>query len=467
MIGDAITLITPQPLEKKDISLYDYDGTLLYSYSLAEIQELEELPSPSTHEGLTFLRWNWDLSDLKTENTPMIVGANYHTTDGHTRIFVNLDSAALHIGVQLMVNGEMMVDWGDGASETKSANNVTTYYEHQYAAPGEKCITLIVTSGKVGGAYPPAPMLYDADKPSQKTNPRINRLVTKFWSGDEQIQENAWYMFDYCGMTEIALGSLGWGGNIGQYLGNYNLQFLAVPYGCNQHLRMENCYGIKHISLPNGGTSLRSYMLYFARSREDITIPSRITTTNGATFKGGSSLRSVTMGNAVATIDTESFMDCLNLESVAFSSGLTQIGPRAFANCAKLKHALLYSGVSTLGQSAFQQCESLQDINLPSGVTSIGVYALNGCSSLTQIAIPSSVTFIGERAFGECNGMLLYDFTTWTIASLDGCTFSANIFYGITSNTEIRFATKTIRDHAAAITNLTSYSAYMTYVEDI
>ena len=40
--------------EEKDVNFYDYDGTRLYSYTLAEAQALTVLPTPPEHEGLTF-----------------------------------------------------------------------------------------------------------------------------------------------------------------------------------------------------------------------------------------------------------------------------------------------------------------------------------------------------------------------------------------------------------------------------
>ena len=38
----------------KDVNFYDYDGTLVASYSLSEAQSLTALPDGPTHDGLTF-----------------------------------------------------------------------------------------------------------------------------------------------------------------------------------------------------------------------------------------------------------------------------------------------------------------------------------------------------------------------------------------------------------------------------
>ena len=72
----------------------DYDGKLLYKYSMQELQNLTELPVPTVeHENLTFDEWNWTLEDLKNEqarfkvqintkqNRNIIDALNYKATD--------------------------------------------------------------------------------------------------------------------------------------------------------------------------------------------------------------------------------------------------------------------------------------------------------------------------------------------------------------------------------------------------
>ena len=42
------------PVSLKDVNFYDYDGTLVASYTLSEAQALTALPNGPTHEGLIF-----------------------------------------------------------------------------------------------------------------------------------------------------------------------------------------------------------------------------------------------------------------------------------------------------------------------------------------------------------------------------------------------------------------------------
>lgn len=53
--------------QKKDVNFYDYDGTLLHSYTDQEALALTSLPENPSHSGLTAQGWNWSLSDMKSQ----------------------------------------------------------------------------------------------------------------------------------------------------------------------------------------------------------------------------------------------------------------------------------------------------------------------------------------------------------------------------------------------------------------
>ena len=55
-------------VEPKDINFYDYDGTLLYSYTKNEVLSLTQLPPLPTREGFTCQGWNWSLANIKAYN---------------------------------------------------------------------------------------------------------------------------------------------------------------------------------------------------------------------------------------------------------------------------------------------------------------------------------------------------------------------------------------------------------------
>ena len=94
-LADAIGTIptggSSAPGAPGDITFYDYDGTIVTSWTLEELATKTALPDYPSHEGLTCQGWNWSLDDLKTTNRKMNVGAMYITDDGKTRIYIHLE----------------------------------------------------------------------------------------------------------------------------------------------------------------------------------------------------------------------------------------------------------------------------------------------------------------------------------------------------------------------------------------
>ena len=133
-----------------DVTFIDYDGSVLYSYSLAEAHALTELPALPSHDGLVCQGWNWTLEAIKALNRPVTVGAMYITDDGATRLHIRIATVGrmtvpLYIG-QTVSNG-VSIDWGDGsAAETlPGTGNVNT--SHTYAEPGDYIISLMPDDG--------------------------------------------------------------------------------------------------------------------------------------------------------------------------------------------------------------------------------------------------------------------------------------------------------------------------------
>ena len=65
---------TPTKLQRNDVNFFDYDGTLLYSYSWDEAKELTELPALPIHNGLEVREWNYTLEDIKEQGTETTIG---------------------------------------------------------------------------------------------------------------------------------------------------------------------------------------------------------------------------------------------------------------------------------------------------------------------------------------------------------------------------------------------------------
>ena len=139
--------------DKKDVNFYDYDGTILHSYTLNEAQELSELPELPTRNGLVCQGWNWTLEDINAMGRAVDVGATYITDDGATRIYIRLPEDRKSPVIGVCPKGTVTVDWGDGtAPDILTGTSVTSVKwtpTHNYAKSGEYVIRLFV-DGTVG-----------------------------------------------------------------------------------------------------------------------------------------------------------------------------------------------------------------------------------------------------------------------------------------------------------------------------
>ena len=147
--GGGTSPSNPTP-SQKEVNFYDYDGTLLYSYTVEEAQALISLPPLPTQPGLICQGWNYDLATIKSYNRAVDVGATYITDDGKTRLYITIAAEGrMNVPLsfsQTVANG-VIIDWGDGsATQTLShTGNVNT--THTYSSIGDYVITLDATNG--------------------------------------------------------------------------------------------------------------------------------------------------------------------------------------------------------------------------------------------------------------------------------------------------------------------------------
>lgn len=150
------TLDTTPP-EESDINFWDYDGTLLYAWTLAELATKTELPPLPSHDGLVCQGWNWTLQDIKDAGRELDIGALYITDDGKTRLYVDVDAETWDdfvLNYWQDPRNATTVDWGDGTTpETKNADSWVEH-RHVYASSGSYVITMSVKEGttmRLGG----------------------------------------------------------------------------------------------------------------------------------------------------------------------------------------------------------------------------------------------------------------------------------------------------------------------------
>ena len=417
--GVEIPLAGGAPGVPGDITFYDYDGTIVTSWTLAELATKTALPDYPSHEGLTCQGWNWSLADLKTANRKMNVGAMYITDDGKTRIYIRLEEGRTSPMLGVCPNGTVTVDWGDGTTpDTLTGTSTTTVKwtpNHAYAAPGEYVIKLTVNgtmefygSSSIGGG---AILLYSSSNDSR--NYVYRNSVQKIEIGN--------------GVTSI-----------GQYAFFY-------------------CSSLSSITIHDSVTSIGGSAFRSCFSISSITIPDGVTSIGTNTFYNCYSLASITIPDSATSIGEYVFSNCSSLASITIPDGVTSIREYVFSNCYSLASITMPDGVTSIGTNTFFNCYSLSSITIPDSVTSIGQYAFYNCYSLASITIPDGVTSIGDGTFYNFYSVAFYDFTACTtVPKLS----NKNAFTNIPADCQIRVPASLVNAWKAA-TNWSTYAKYI------
>ena len=322
-LADAIGTIptggSSAPGAPGDITFYDYDGTIVTSWTLEELATKTALPDYPSHEGLTCQGWNWSLADLKTTNRKMNVGAMYITDDGKTRIYIRLEEGRTSPMLGVCPNGTVTVDWGDGTTpDTLTGTSTTTVKwtpNHAYAAPGEYVIKLTV-NGTMG-----------------------------FYGEDSSTKGSAILRYSSSGDT--------------------------------RNTAYQN--SVKRVEIGAGVTSIGKNAFESCHSLAAITIHSGVTSIGGYAFSNCGSLDSITIPNGVTIVDDYAFSDCGSLDSITIPNGVTGIDSAAFSGCEALPTITIPNGVINISANMLRYCTALISITVPGSVTRIASNAFDYC----------------------------------------------------------------------------------------
>lgn len=426
------------------VFLYDYDGELLYSYTKADFLALEAYPANPTHTGLTAQGWNWTLAEAKayvTKYDYLVIGQNYVTTDGNTKVYISLkDSAYLDFDVSISkctkVGAQIGLDWGDGSViEYFNINvaNADRCLSHTYATTGDYVIQII---------------------PEEGDN------VTTFGIGSSGSYASLcdYYFGNLRQEMLLSVTRVEFGRNVVfcSLFGSYNLETFTTPRSLTQmncsplmiasgtarsklkafissqnaeaiNIELNECQGLKCISLAPTNMTLSSQKANFqGTSVEYLTFPEGWTYPNNVnfsscrilkaviisdsatsiySFSGDKYLRKVVLPQSLTTIGNNCFEWCPCLEEITIPNTVTSLGTSVFSNSSNLKRVTLPNTITSLPNGTFNACYSLESVTIPATVTSIGSNAFKYCTSLITITIPSGVTTIGNDAIRYCLGL--------------------------------------------------------------
>ena len=336
---------------EKDVNFYDYDGTCLHSYTVAEAQALTELPPLPEQKGLVCQGWNWSLEDIKAHNRAINVGAMYITDDGKTRIYIHLEEGRTSPVLGVCPNGTVTVDWGDGTEPDvltgTSTGTVKWTPTHDYASAGDYVVTLSV-DGKMGlgglsssalGSY-----ILRHSSSSDAKNKLYQNSVRKMEIGD--------------GVTSIS---------------GYSFY---------------NCYALKSVTIPNGVTSINDYAFYNCYALKSVTIPDGVKSISGYSFCNCYALKSVTIPYGVTKIAGFTLSNCCSLTIVIIPKSVGSIDANAFISCSGVRYYdfTSHTSVPTLSNTnAFQSIASDCEIRVPAALCDEWIAATNWATYASQI----------------------------------------------------------------------------------
>ena len=306
----------------KAVNFRDYDGTILYSYTVEEAAALTELPPLPEHSGLVCQGWNWMLDGIKAMGRAVEVGAMYITDDGKTRIYIHLEDGRTSPMLGCCPNGTVTVDWGDGTEpDTLTGTSTSTVKwtpTHEYGAPGDYVIKLTVD------------------------------------------------------------GSVGFAGSGSSKQFSYLLRYSSGADTRNQIYQNT----VRKVEIGDGVTSIGGQAFNNCRSLSSITIPVGVTSIGNNAFNNCYSLSSITIPVGVTSIGNNAFNNCYSLSSITIPVGVTSINTGALSYCYSLWSITIPDGVTSINNYAFQYCYSLWSITIPDGVTSIRDYVFANCISV-------------------------------------------------------------------------------------
>ena len=312
-----------------DVSFIDYDGAILYSYSLEEAQALTELPALPNHDGLVCQGWNWTLEAIKALHRPVIVGAMYITDDGATKLHIRIATVGrmtvpLYIG-QTVDNG-VSIDWGDGSAAETLAGTGNVNTSHTYAEPGDYVISLMpddgctLSLGKGSSSYC-----------VMGPNENNNRV--------------------YCNMLQEV------------YVGKNVTSIRDSAFN--------NCYSLASVTIPDRVTSILGSAFSNCCSLASVTIPDTVSTIQNSAFNNCYSLASVTIPDGVSSIRFSVFNNCYSLASVTIPDTVSTIQNSVFNNCYGMRFYDFsnYTAVPTLSNvSAFKNIPSDCQMLIPTAL---------------------------------------------------------------------------------------------------
>ena len=413
---------------EKTVFFYDYDGTLLYSYSKNAFLALTAMPPNPTHRGLVSQGWNWTLSDAKTfvaNYDELDIGQTYTTSSALSEFDIEL-TPTTGLSVKLNMNGTK--NWGDGTSDTSNS--------HTYSDVGKYTISCDGTNLGNGALFYQSSSdinyyVISARITNVKSIP--NSLLNNCYSLETVILPMEVTDYVACIQNCKSLKALIFPSGVQKFdtafSDNYSLETVVIPKSVTNvgGYTFQNCYGLKRLVIPSV-VSIGGYFAYNCYNLKKVIMGDAVNSVSSNAFYNCYLLEYVRMSNTIKTIESYAFFGCFSLKKLIIPDTTTTINSSSFENCFSLETVQLGSSIKTIQGSAFRSNYALKRINLPNTITILNSMAFQSNYSLEEIVMPNKLTSISGGLFSDNFKIKLYDFTNFTSTpSLS----NTNVFRGI------------------------------------
>jgi hypothetical protein len=374
-MADAINDI-PLAIEEKDVNFYDYEGTLLYSYTKQEALALTALPPlpDRTSENLTQEGWNHTRQDvidkLNIGFKYVCVGCTYHTTDDKTHIYHTPIDTIPSLTIYLTKNStdSITIDWGDNNSDTMSSENGDISFTHTYSSNYFNQEIDITISNLEGKTYRLDNRIFGTN------NTTISKVLCsknlRFYVGSSTSYSRG---FTSCRALKYI--------SISQYNQNTTSYYIRYMFYL--------CISLKHVNIPSNFrlyTSTFYYcysLLHFSVNKSFITgyyqFANCFQLNNNDLYINNEG-------------ETRSFAyvlnSCINIdEFVIYGTDVLYTQGDAFNSAYKLKKLVINATMSSIEPSTFVNCYNLSDIYINSDVPTLSG-ALTAPNTFYKIYVP-------------------------------------------------------------------------------
>lgn len=391
--GAQITgMLDITPPEESDINFWDYEGTLLYAWTLAELATKTELPPLPSHDGLVCQGWNWTLQDIKDAGRELDIGALYITDDGKTRLYVDVDTKTWDDFVlnywQSNIN-TTTVDWGDGTTpETKNASSWIEH-RHVYAASGSYVITMSVKEGKtmrLGSGTNGRMLIANGETDSGRC-----AMLAKVEIGERVTRVTERAFFCAVRLKSVAVPS----GVLFEPYRTFeqatSIRAVTVAFSSAISQTFYNCTSLRAIATSKGTTQTNNYAIAYTAVRQ---VNFDMTTANKT-----QSLERVHIKAVNGQVGD--FGACLSLLEVTIPADATTFVAAAFQSDNALRRVTCLGDIASIPAQVFQRCYPLRFVDLTHCTavpTLANVNAFDATHARLEIRVPASLVAAWKAA---------------------------------------------------------------------